>query len=102
MHTYMHTYTIQVSGLSCTHAYIHAYIYHTGVWPLMLEAPSTGDLKGISMHDNDGVLYRGTEVCMYVCMYAHVYERYGISMYVVIYMSGICVIVKKLEGHGYA
>lgn len=31
-------------------------------WPLLLEDPDTKALKGISMYDNDGVLYRGTEV----------------------------------------
>lgn len=33
-----------------------------GSWPLLLEAPKTKELKGVSMHNNDGVLYRGTEV----------------------------------------
>ena len=33
-----------------------------GEWPLLLEAPDTKELKGISMRNNDGVLYRGTEV----------------------------------------
>ena len=31
-------------------------------WPLLLEDPGTKELKGVSMYDNDGVLYRGTEV----------------------------------------
>ena len=29
---------------------------------MLLEAPESKELKGISMRDNDGVLYRGTEV----------------------------------------
>ena len=33
-----------------------------GEWPLLLEHPATKELKGISMRNNDGVLYRGTEV----------------------------------------